>query len=69
MCELLVGLPEVRVLGVVDVVDAPVEVVIEQFCRAAALLELRPGGVDQGAAGGDVHRSAVLWSAGPVGVA
>jgi len=30
MCEVLVGLPDVNVLGVVDVAEAPVEVVIEQ---------------------------------------
>ena len=29
MSELLVGLPDVRVLGVVDVVDEPMVVVIE----------------------------------------
>ena len=29
MCELLVGLPDVNVLGVVDIVDGLLEVVIE----------------------------------------
>jgi hypothetical protein len=30
MCELLFGLPEVRLLGVVDVVGEPMMIVIEQ---------------------------------------
>ena len=50
MCELLVGLPEVRVLGVIDVVDAPVEVMVEQCvqrprcsrCGSLASIKERP---------------------------
>ena len=30
MCELLIGLPDVRLLGVIDVVGEPMVVVIEQ---------------------------------------
>ena len=50
MCEVLVGLPDVEVLGVVDVADAPVEVVIEQriarpncvVCGGPARVKARP---------------------------
>ena len=50
MCELLVGLPEVRVLGVIDVVGAPVEVMVEQCvqrprcsrCGSLASIKERP---------------------------
>ena len=50
MCEVLVGLPDVNVLGVVDVAGSPVEVVIEQrvarpgcvACAAPARVKDRP---------------------------
>ena len=52
MCELLIGLPDVRLLGVVDVVDEPMVVVIEQRVPRPQLLELRWRGGGEGATAG-----------------
>lgn len=50
MCELLVGLPEVRLLGVIDVICEPLVVIIEQRvpppscpgCAGAVVIKERP---------------------------
>ena len=69
MCELLVGLPDVNVLGVDDLTRLPIRVHIETRAErppwpgAAAAVWVKDRPV------GGAGRSAVLRSPGPVGVA
>ena len=69
MCELLVGLPDVTVLGVDDERDGPMVVHIESRSGAAGAAGLRRVGVGEGPAAGGAGRPAVLRAAGPAGVA
>lgn len=69
VCELLVGLGDVNVLGVVDVADSPIRIHVETRPGATRLRAMRNTGGGQGPAGGRVGGSPRLRSAGTAGVA
>ena len=60
MCELLVGLPAVRVLGIIDEVGGPLWVHVETRGERPALRCLRRDGGGQGSAAGGPRRPAAL---------
>ena len=69
VCELLVGLPEVNVLGVDDVAGELIRIHVESRVGRPGVSAVRDAGVGQGPARGRVGGSGGVRASGAPGVA